>query len=238
MIHLIVLTLSLFLAAAPAMALQANGCPDFAPPVVNVNQLSVAPRLNDTFDLAGLRQLATENKKEFSSTRHETPVGLTSASLKLDSHFEISVRTTQGDPLVCAQISALNLDFGFDDTTVYLARELPNGSCSYQTVLDHERRHIAVDQGIVAEAAPQMAALLGQAIAQIGVIRASSGATAEKQINALINQYLHDLGTSLSVIRQKRQEIIDAPEEYERLSGACDGMLERVIHNSRNGPAQ
>ncbi len=217
------------LMAAPALADQPNGCPDFSAPLITLNKVIAPPRLDQSLGLTRLRQMAMDTQKEFSSQRHETPVGLTSASLKLETQFEIKVRTTSNDPMVCAQISALTLHFGFDDTTVYMARELPHHTCSYAEVLAHEQKHIAVDQELVDALTPALQTLLQQAVASIGVIRASSSKVAEQQIASLIHQYMGDLGAHLSEIRKKKQAQIDTPTEYDRLSRSCQGALSQII---------
>ena len=233
MLRFISFFLALVCLAIPVYAEQPNGCPDYSPPVIVINQLSVNPQLNDTFDLEGLRQFALDSQKDFSSTRHETPVGLTAASLKLDTHFEINVRVSPDDPLVCAQIKSFQMDYGFDDTMIYLARELPNGSCSYHTVLEHEQRHVAADENLVRSTTPFLKEQLRGALARIGVIRASSPQVAETQIHDMISGYMKELGKNLSVVRQKHQSFIDTPQEYDRLSHSCNGTLADLIRASR-----
>lgn len=223
----------LLLISMPALADQPNGCPDFSSPLITINKLAASPRLDNTMGLTNLRQMAMDTHKEFSSQNHETPVGLTAASLKLDSRFEIKLRTNTNDPMVCAQISALTLHFGFDDTMVYMARELPQPSCSYSEVLGHEQKHVAVDQMLVDTMTPLLQKILQEAIASIGVIRASSPKVAEQQITALVHNYMKDLGSHLSEIRKKKQAQIDTPEEYDRLSRSCNGELSRLVQSAR-----
>ncbi|MFA6280622.1 MAG: hypothetical protein WC612_07530 [Bdellovibrionales bacterium] len=233
MFFLFPLLATFLLVAAPARADQPNGCPDYALPLITIDKLALPPRLNNALDLISLRQMAMDTQKQFSSQNNETPVGLTAASLKLDSQFEIRVRSTSNDPMVCAQISALTLHFGFDDTTVYMARELPQNSCSYGAVLGHEQHHIAVDQALVDAMVPTLQTLLQQAVASIGVIRASSSKVAEQQIATLIHNYMGELGAHLSDIRKKRQAQVDTPAEYDRLSRSCDGELSQIIRTER-----
>lgn len=217
---------------SPALADQPNGCPDFSAPLITLNKVIAQPRLDHSLNLTGLRHMAMDTQKEFSSQSHETPVGLTAASLKLDTQFEIKVRTASNDPMVCAQISALTLHMGFDDTTVYMARELPHNTCSYAEVLAHEQKHIAVDQEFVDALMPALQTILQQATASIGVIRASSAKVAEQQITSLIHNYMGDLGNHLSAIRKKKQAQVDTPAEYDRLSRSCQGELSRIIRDA------
>jgi len=235
MVRFFLLLLALVCLPSSVWAMQANGCDDYQEPAINVQQLVAQPRYNDTLDLPAIRKLASEGGQAISSSRHETPVGLTASSLKLDSRFEINVKHTAHDVMVCAQISSFSLSFGFDDTTVYLARELPYGSCSYHTVLDHEMKHVQTDQYLVRYYATQFPQLLRDAVREVGVIRASSSEAADNQIRAIISKYMSGLGTSLSDVRRKYQAKIDTPEEYERLSKSCNYALSDLIKQSGQG---
>lgn len=216
-----------------ALADQPNGCPDYVEPIMTVKQLVVAPLYNNTLDLPNIRKLATEGGQNISSGSHETPVGLTAASLKLDSRYEIRVRTTSEDVMVCAQIAHFDLNFGFDDTVVYLAREMPSGSCSQREVLEHEMRHVRADHLLVQNYTPLLPDILRAAFRQIGVIRASSAEVAEEQLKATIKNYMADLGKNLSLVRQKQQLTIDTPEEYDRLSKSCNADLSALIKQAK-----
>lgn len=219
-----------------AQAMQPNGCPDFIEPEIAVRQLIVQPGYNDTQDLAALKQMTLDNATMVSSTGHEIPVGLTAASLKLDSRFEIRTMTSPDSVMVCAQISKFVLNFGFDDTVIYLAREIPNPSCIYQTVVEHEINHVRTDQRLVQSYTPILSGLLRKAIGEVGVIRASSAQSAQQMISTSINNYMSQLGQNLSTIRQQEQQKIDTPEEYARLGQSCDGAMARLLRNSASYP--
>jgi hypothetical protein len=225
--------LCLLLASSSAQADQPNGCPDYEPPTVNVRQLIVAPRHNDTFDLLGIRQLAEQGGQEITSKQHETPIGLTAASLKLDSQYDIKIKSRSDDVMVCAQISNFTLAFGFDDTIVFVAREIPYGSCGYRSVLEHEMKHVQTDRIFVDATVPVLGDYIKKALGQIGVIRASSPEAAEAHIKKMMSEYMQSLGANLSQVRKKQQLMIDTPEEYERISASCDGELGKIIRNAR-----
>ena len=225
------------LIAAPSRADQPNGCPDYEEPTVNVKQLVVAPRHNDTFDLTGLLQLAMQGGQEITSTQHETPIGLTAASLKLDSQYDIKIKQRSDDVMVCAQISTFNLGFGFDDTTIFIAREIPYGSCGYRVVLEHEMKHVQTDRMFADVTVPVLPTYISKAINQIGVIRASSPEAAETHIKRMISEYMRSLGSNLSQVRKNQQLLIDTPAEYEKISASCNGDLGQMIRKARMAQA-
>lgn len=223
----------LIFAAAPAYALESNGCEDYREPNINIKQLIVAPRYNDTFALADIRALANQGGTNITSTSHDTPVGLTAASLKLDTRYEVNLTISPEDRTVCAQITDMNLSFGFDDTTVFIASEIPNGSCSYHTVLQHELQHVKTDRLLVDVTMPVLPTYLRTALRQIGVVRASSPQAAELHLKNAVSEYMQGMGANLSQVRRDQQAAIDTEDEYNRISTSCDGALSDLIATSR-----
>ena len=203
-------------------------CGPYEEPKVNVLPIYAPPQYNDSLTLQDIRVMSGQPDSTYAGL-HNLPVGLTSSNLRLDSSFEVTIRTNSQDPMACAQISNFTLHFGFDDTTVYLANELPLHSCSYETVLEHESRHVATDQYILATYLPQLPALLTNAIRQTGVIRAASPAAAEEHLNNVMQNVLRDLGAYIASVREKMQQQIDSPEEYKRISRSCNGEIASLL---------
>ncbi|MDD2326097.1 MAG: hypothetical protein PHW63_08895 [Alphaproteobacteria bacterium] len=218
--------------ALPAAAVQVNGCPDFIPPEIAVKQLVAEPTFDNTKSLPSIRQMTIDHGKDVVST-HDVPVGITAASLKLDSRYKLRLSVNPNDNMACAQVSAYDLNIGFDDTTVYLARELPYYSCSYRAVLEHEMRHVKTDRQFIGNYAPYLPDQLRAAMSRIGTIRASSTETAEKRISAQIDAFMADLGAYLTQQRQAMQAQIDTPAEYTRLGNSCNGELARLIAEAK-----
>ncbi len=225
--------IAIFLFSSTTHAMEANGCPDYTEPNISIKQLVVAPRFNDTFDLRAIRALAAQGGANITSTAHETPVGLTAASLKLDTRYEVNFTSAPHDSMVCAQVTQMNLNFGFDDTTVFIAKEIPYGSCSYEVVLAHELQHVKTDRLLVDVTMPVLSGYIRSALKQVGVVRASSPQSAEQHLKNTINDYMAGLGANLSKVRVNQQALIDTETEYDRISKSCDGALGEMIAASR-----
>ncbi len=213
----------------PALAAEANGCPDFSPPVLSVIPLAATPQVNLTLNLAAMKAMASMNKENYASTEHKTPVGLTAASLLLDSSYDILVRQESGSPMVCAQIGSFKLRVGFEDTVIYVAREIPYGSCGYKEVFEHEMSHAATDRLFLEKIAPELPDLLAGEIRRIGVFRVGSAETAKKQIEKAMESFMRGLSARLSALRKEAQAKIDTPQEYRRVSESCGGELQKVF---------
>ena len=221
--------LALVLALGFCFPAVARECPPLRPAQISIVPLPSRPSYDYGRNLAAMQTMAGTQREAFSSTDHEIPVGLTEAQLKLDSHFEVLInRPSTMDP-VCAQISKFELRFGFEDTTVYLASELPQGSCSFQTVLQHEHRHVDMDNYLVQKYADAFPEMLRQAVTEIGVIRAASPEEAQGKLRDIVHNYMNDLGSNLTQVRQKYQQTIDTKDEYSRISISCNGQMSQIL---------
>ncbi|MDD5586705.1 MAG: hypothetical protein PHY92_07105 [Alphaproteobacteria bacterium] len=214
----------------PGVAAQAGayGCPAYQEPLITVTPAVVPERYDNSLSLGQIQAMVGQPNTTYAGMR-EFPVGLTAANLRLDSSFEVTTRSVEGDPMVCAQISRMDMQAGLMDTTIYMARELPRPSCGFDAVLEHEGRHVATDRWLLAAYVPQLHDLLAGEIRRLGVVRASSAAVAEARLRKAVNDYLGALGASIASERERQQKQIDSPGEYRRLTVACNGELARLL---------
>lgn len=217
------------LASSGALALDASECPAFTLPVITLTPLKSDPKLDRTRSLASLELMARAHAENFSSTGHESPVGLTAASLTVDATYKIMIQQLPASSLYCAQISNLNLRFGFDDTVIYMAREISANSCGFKTVLAHEMRHVMVDEAFVDAQAFPLSKDFDNAIQQIGIIQRDSPEEAKQEIQEAMDHFIKQTGQTLSVVRKREQAKIDTKDEYARISHTCNGELGDLI---------
>jgi hypothetical protein len=237
--------LALVLVAPPA---NAAPCPAYSEPAIVLRPLSAPLRRDETLSLAQLRRMAADGtgsegdaalmdpSTRFAS-RHETPVGLTAARVRLDASFTMSSLVDPRDGSACVQFSRIDLFFGFDDRKVYLARELPPGTCSYATILDHESKHVATDEKILAALGPQLTDTLRAQVRSVGIMRARSSQEGEAKLKLMVQETLAGLGKKVTELRESEQQKIDSPEEYARLSASCEGDLARIIEEAQAASA-
>jgi len=206
-----------------------GACPAFSAPVVTLTQLRAAPQVDRTHSLYSLRDLAKGQTDHFSETYHESPVGLTAATLTLDANYKIMITEVPPGPTYCAQIANMDVRLGFNDTTVYIAREVQEGTCGFREVLAHESRHVATDESLINEETFPVSKAFEKAALQIGVVQSASKENAQQQVQEAMDSFIKDTGHILSGARKVRQARIDTPEEYKRLSSVCSGQLGELI---------
>lgn len=226
LLSLLILTCGATAHAAP------YGCPAYKEAQVTVTPLYVPPRYDDGESLSAIGRMAGESHRSPSGAL-EIPVGLTAASMALKSSFEVSSSGQRNDPMVCAQVTKFDLQFGFEDTTVYVARELPRHSCGYQAVLAHENRHVEADRAVMRYYMNILPDALRQGLRNTGVIRAASARDASERLRVAMDRIVKNLSDQLSAQRRIQQQRIDAPGEYERISASCNGEIRRIVSRAR-----
>ncbi len=110
----------------------------------------------------------------------------------------------------------VQVSLAFAPTTLYVAREHPEGSCDFRIVMDHELRHFREYERFLPELARELERDLQRSFGD-GVIHAESAAAGEKQLQERVSGYL---GPRLEAARAQiaaRQARFDTPEEYFRL---------------------
>ncbi|NTU76876.1 MAG: hypothetical protein HGA90_03550 [Alphaproteobacteria bacterium] len=225
--------LALAAIAEPASA-RAQDCSAYIEPSVTVVPIYAPLRYDHAHSLSQIQQLAGHAKKIDRGGSREISIGLTASSMSFVSSYSVIMSSELSSPMVCGQISRFELQFGFDDTLIYLARELPYPSCGYDSVLNHEMRHVDVDRRLMSSYLPQLSALVGQRLRAIGVVRAGSADGAEDVIKREVDAYLQELETAISSVREVQQEEVDTREEYLRISQSCRGEVARLAHYEEN----
>jgi hypothetical protein len=110
----------------------------------------------------------------------------------------------------------VQLKLEFAPTTLYVAREQPEGSCAFQITMDHEMQHFHEYQLFLAEFAQKMATELA---AQFGerIFYYDSPSAAEKDLQQRVQDGIQQHVVAGMAELQQRQEKHDTPEEYLRL---------------------
>ena len=223
--------LAFFLVAfglAPQVAL---ACPAYVPAEIKITRLFNEPIIDHTLDLQGISVVASNSHSRAIST-NEVPMGLTESIQRTETSFQITGQP-QPDGSICAQVSMLELRYGFPQTMVYIARDLPQGSCSYNEVLGHEQKHVAANQWLLDTYLPVFNSLMPQLAAQIGIARVSSMEEANSQFHETIDLYMKHLSANMTTVYNNRQHDIDTPSEYQHLSNVCNGAMARMVSMRR-----
>lgn len=104
-------------------------------------------------------------------------------------------------------------------TKVYIAREVPRGSCLWNEIVRHEAKHVRVDQRLF----PQLSGLIRPKVLRAASrsIAARNEAEARAALGTLVNQSLQEAVAAFQITRNQQQLSIDTAEEYSRANRIC-----------------
>lgn len=197
-------------AASSAPAGAAPACPP-SRAAVTVEFTFAEPTIDNTLWQPALQQLAGKGHL-FGRTQ-----GLYRADL------EVSWRARVRRDAACRWVDEVTVTIAMPSRVIYITRERHPGSCPYDSVLAHERKHQAADEAVVSEYRPRLKRAAEEAVAARAATPVSDGdgAAAQARLTAPIDAALKHGFALLAKARAERQAAIDTPAEYNRVRAAC-----------------
>lgn len=192
-------------------------CPAPIEPVVSINLKKPQPRLVTRQDMAALRGMAGIGEQQ-------DALGLYTADLRTALNVRYTVQR-RGN-LACLWVSDAEIVLDFEERTIYIARELPPGSCRYNVTLEHERGHARVDDAMVARHVPQLQRAVADAVGRVGVagpMDADALDEAQQHMGAQIERVFRQKVDQFEAQRRAAQAARDTPEAYYEAAEHCRG---------------
>ncbi|HYG88567.1 MAG TPA: hypothetical protein VD978_20170 [Azospirillum sp.] len=210
----------------PAAA-QGIGCPKFDRPELRIDTQLVPLKRNFAKTLPQLQAMPGRSAGPRGAESGQV-LGLAHATFgerwQIGAHYQ-----PQPGGAVCAALSRLTVSFGFQERVVYVARELPQGSCIQREVLTHEMKHVAVDEALLKEFMPTFKRRLEAVVARQGAVRARSHDHAMALLRQPVDAAVKGLMQEFARERERRQAKVDTIEEYRRVSKSCNGDLAKYV---------
>lgn len=167
--------------------------------------------------LTGMRRPAAGRGHVLGLTRAESRV-----SVQLDA--KMLADPDSGRECIAPEI---DVKLSYIPITIYVGREFPPGSCSYQEILAHEMRHLNAYLNHLSKVESVVRAALDQRFAARPVYAPIGQAKAmlEREID---REWMPYIKNELDRVEQLQTEI-DSPQEYARLSTVCKGEVQFLI---------
>ncbi len=121
----------------------------------------------------------------------------------------------------CYYLAALEVQFGYVERLVQVAREVPEESCLYREILGHERKHVAVDDAVVRDSLPYVEAEVRRFAAGFGPVQAPDRETVDQLLDAALEKAMRPILDHVSALENAAQDKVDTPAEYARVENAC-----------------
>jgi len=162
---------------------------------------------------------------------HEYVLGLTKAESWIQLNpvkLRILPDALSGYECIAPQLS---FSVSFKPFVIYVGSEFAPGTCAYKEILAHEFRHMQA----YLDHLPKVDQTVREALA-----RRFAGKPFYAPQGTAVSALNHEISASwIPFIRNEvakaelAQVAIDAPEEYRRISNACDGEIQRILKQGR-----
>src|SRR5574343_559066 len=196
----------------------ADVCDKLPPPSVTVQRLDEQLVENTTYSYRALNELgaslARPGQQVLGLTRGNAVARFT---LRLPSYIESGGRWECASPQV-------TLAYGLQPLTVYVAREFPRGSCAFRAIHAHEMQHVRFFREHIAAIESTLTEALRQRFTTASPWRAPAGQTLSQLQRELEQRWTPFVQREIAK-GDERQATIDTPEEYRRITEACDGEI-------------
>lgn len=201
-------------------AVAATLCPPFSlEPVVELYTDDGPIRFDHDVTQAQIEALY---KEERSSTHGVLghPVGLTRTAVKFDISTQLQpLRLSSG--MYCLWLTRVDAILRYADTVIYIDKRFKPGSCQYETVLDHEHVHVAINRETLWQHAPRIRAALEEAVRHTNPVVVEDLVRDRDWPITLVQQAVD---ADLAAFNKARDQInwaIDTPDNYRRTQALC-----------------
>jgi len=220
--------LALLILSTPAFAEQ--GCDSYPDIPVNITPVFDEPIYDFTADISDIQGLLGDMRHSIQENHDRLPLGVTHYQPIMEFHMPVTV-TTFPDGLSCARVERADVLVGYKNVTVYIANEIPEGSCGFDQIMGHEQKHIRVNRQILQEYMPIIEGRLKDYLRIHGVFREENSDYAVSLLREKLQEILNGLGQQMTEDNRRRQHLIDSTEEYVRLTASCNRQLAVVAAN-------
>ncbi|MCC6598658.1 MAG: hypothetical protein IT559_07710 [Alphaproteobacteria bacterium] len=139
---------------------------------------------------------------------------------------------TQLGNQACINLRKVAVDF-YTKPVIHIASNFSRTSCEYNAVMAHEKKHVSTLVKFVREYKPkahyEITRLLESTQSAYGPIPISQVEAAQQAIQASLSAKIQDYNNRIMPVLQKRQQIIDTPQEYARVAAQCQNWDQKLM---------
>lgn len=220
------LVLALF-AVAPAWGLQVPA--DFA---AQCERRLPATKISVTAEVAPLVYDFTKSVRDLTQRKPAGPnaltLGLTERHLATGMEIRSASMNYKGEKVVCMR-PEVEVTLTLAPHTVFVGREFPQKSCAFGSILQHEQRHVLVNNLALKNASERLEKELLSSFGNR--VFYGERADLERAVGSHIQEWMTWLDGEVAKVDRLHQSI-DSPSEYAKNNTVCSGEIPRVLKAS------
>jgi len=200
-------------------------------------QLKTAPRIDISASDTSVRYDHTKSQKELDNLGTDTVSpygknvqthvgGLMSGEVSISQNIRIMQETYPTLNAGCLYVDSVKVNIHIKPI-IYIARDFAKDGCMYKAVMEHEKKHIAVDRKIVNKYTNIIVHGLDASLKKVGYARGPFSKGQLKAEQQAMQDYTHKIvqayGEQMTEERKALQQKVDSLEEYNRVNNLCRG---------------
>jgi hypothetical protein len=158
--------------------------------------------------------------------------GVARGGVSVDGQYRYGGETYNKLGVSCLYVKQVDLVVTLD-STIFIAKDYPKGTCHYNAVLAHEKRHVAVDTQLVNKYSNIMVKAVNNTLKSIGYAQGPFPAARIPAVQAKIEAYLGEIvsqyAKNFTMERDMLQGQVDTLAEYDRVHALCKDWPEPVL---------
>ena len=207
--------------ADPALSI----CPDKPlDTVIHVTLETPEPTINHDKTRDALRDFSVSTKSPYGENNSTHVNGLMRGPVELKTNMTIAWQSDGQHQQNCFWYRTINLTLRLKPT-IYVAKEIPEGTCYYNAIIEHEMKHVEVDRGLIRDYQNILYDKVEDFVQQNGTIDHSpvgNEEIAQKKLMKNMENVVRDIHGHMRDERIDRQAKIDTLQEYNRVSEQCE----------------
>ncbi|HYM02123.1 MAG TPA: hypothetical protein VET85_04190 [Stellaceae bacterium] len=144
--------------------------------------------------------------------------------VKLSAHAETAIEKAMRGDRACFRITKVSVQITMIERKIYITRKRRPGTCAFDAVLAHERKHQFLDDEILRARLPAVRGEIENAVVRLPPFAAAAAGQEgmmRARLGAAIHGALSHALKTLEAERKLRQQEVDTPREYRRVAAAC-----------------
>lgn len=195
-------------------------------PEVSVIAKNSNVRYDHSRSQAELEQLKTDTISPYGADVQTHVGGLMSGEVRTAHNIRFVQEHFPRQHRACVYIDKIDVTIEIRPT-IFIANEYPKTGCMYRAIMEHEKKHVAVDREIISKYKVQISRAVKEELARgqnvYGPVDIRSVGGKQEEIQARVTGVIKTLSANMGVERRKRQQAVDTLEEYERVKAKCKG---------------
>lgn len=198
-------------------------CPTHPAPTVTISLAERPPIFVNNISTTQLTQQKVDTVVPRKSDEVFTTGGITNG--KISAGFKIGYRRLvnpqNGEACLWSDKIEVNVNY---EPTVYIASEYKSGSCRYNSIAEHEMRHVTTDVITIRQYIPSLRDAIRRKAETFGtqLVRLPADIPARQQaMSDSVQETMTRVADQMERARAQRQQQIDTRAEYLRLSNMC-----------------